>query len=235
MRGHPWRADSLPMGEAIGQMLPAAVGVAISPLPIVAVVLMLVSRRGRANGPAFVAGWVVGLAIVGAIVLTVSSGAGASDSGEPATWVSIIKLALGVLLLLVGVREWRGRPSGQTEATMPKWMSALDTFTPVKASGAGALLAGLNPKNMLIAVGGAAAIAGTGIATSQQVVAYGVFVLVATVGVGTPVVLALVMGDRSHKLLDGIKDWMTANNAVIMAVLLLILGVKLIGDGISEL
>jgi threonine/homoserine/homoserine lactone efflux protein len=223
------------MGEAIGQMLPAAVGVAISPLPIVAVVLMLVSRRGRANGPAFVVGWIVGLAIVGAIVLAVSSGAGASDSGEPATWLSIVKLALGVLLLLVGVREWRGRPADQSQASMPKWTSALDTFTPVKATGAGALLAGVNPKNMLLAIGGAAAIAGTGIATGQQVVAYAVFVLVATAGVGTPVVLALVMGDRSRKLLDAIKDWRAANNAVIMAVLLLILGVKLIGDGISGL
>jgi hypothetical protein len=43
------------------------------------------------------------------------------------------------------------------------------------------------------------------------------------------------MGDRSRKLLDAIKDWRAANNAVIMAVLLLILGVKLIGDGISGL
>jgi threonine/homoserine/homoserine lactone efflux protein len=223
------------MGEAIGQMLPAAVGVAISPLPIVAVVVMLVSRRGRANGPAFVAGWVLGLAIVGAIVLAVASGAGASDSGEPAAWVSIVELALGVLLLLVGAREWRGRPRDDGEASMPKWMSALETFTPVKASGAGALLAGLNPKNALLAVSGAAAIASTGIDTGQQVVAYAVFVLIATAGVGTPVVLALVMGDRSRKLLDGIKDWMAANNAVIMAVLLLILGVKLIGDGISGL
>src|SRR3954465_2623223 len=116
MRRHLGRAHPLAMGEAIGQMLPAAVGVAISPLPIVAVVLMLVSRRGRANGPAFVVGWVVGLAIVGAIVLAVSSGAGASDSGEPATWVSVLKLALGALLLLVGVPGWRGRPTGPAHA-----------------------------------------------------------------------------------------------------------------------
>jgi threonine/homoserine/homoserine lactone efflux protein len=223
------------MAEAIGQMLPAAVGVAISPLPIVAVVLMLVSRRGRANGPAFVVGWVVGLAIVGGIVLAVSSGAGASDSGGPATWLSVVKIALGALLLLVGVREWRGRPRDRSEASMPKWMSALDTFTPVKASGAGALLAGMNPKNMLLAIGGAAAIAGTGIETGEQVVAYALFVLVATAGVGTPVAIALVMGERSRELLDGIKEWMAANNAVIMAVLLLILGVKLVGDGISGL
>jgi cytochrome c biogenesis protein CcdA len=235
MHGHPARADSRAMRQAIGQMLPAAVGVAISPLPIVAVVLMLVSRRGRVNGPAFVVGWVGGLAIVGAIVLAVSSGAGASDSGEPATWVSIVKLALGVLLLLVGVRQWRGRPRDHSEGGMPKWMGALDTFTPVKAAGASALLAGLNPKNTLLAIGGATAIAGTGIATGDQAIAYAVFVLIATAGVGTPVVLALVMGDRSAKLLDAIKDWMAANNAVIMAVLLLVLGVKLIGDGISGL
>jgi threonine/homoserine/homoserine lactone efflux protein len=223
------------MGDAIGQMLPAAVGIAISPLPIIAVVLMLVSRRGRTNGPAFALGWVVGLAIVGAIVLSVSSGANASDDGQPATWVSVLKLALGALLLLVAVKQWRGRPRKPGEGATPKWMSALDTFTPVKAAGTGALLSGLNPKNTLLAVAGAAAIAGTGIATGQQVVAYAIFVVIATIGVGAPVVLSIVMGDRSHHLLGEIKDWMAQNNAVIMAVLMLVLGVKLIGDGISGL
>jgi hypothetical protein len=41
------------MGEAIGQLPPFAVGVAVSPMPIVAVVLMLVTPRARSNGPAF--------------------------------------------------------------------------------------------------------------------------------------------------------------------------------------
>jgi len=221
------------VGEAVGQMLPAAVGVALSPLPIVAVVLMLVSPRGRANGPAFVLGWIAGLAIVGAIVLSVSSGAGASDDGSPSTGVSALKLVLGVLLLLVAAREWRGRPRDPSQVETPKWMAALDTFTPAKAAGAGALLSGLNPKNTLLAVAGAAAIAGTGIDAGQQAVAYAIFVLIATIGVGAPVVLALAMGDRSRKPLDELKDRMAANNAVIMAVLLLVIGVKLIGDGIG--
>ena len=56
---------------------------------------------GRVNGPAFVLGWIVGLAIVGAIVRAVASGADASDDGEPATWASVLKPILGVLLLLV--------------------------------------------------------------------------------------------------------------------------------------
>jgi threonine/homoserine/homoserine lactone efflux protein len=223
------------VGDAIGQMLPAAVGVALSPLPIVAVVLMLVSRRGRTNGPAFALGWVAGLAAIGVIVLGIAGGAGASEDGSPKTGVSVLKLVIGALLLLAAAREWRGRPRDPSEVETPKWMQALDTFTPVKAAGAGALLSAVNPKNTLLAVAGAAAIAGTGIDGGQQAIAYAIFVLIATVGVGAPVVVAFAMGDRSRKLLDELKDWMSGNNAVIMAVLLLVLGVKLIGDGISGL
>ncbi|MBM2823822.1 MAG: hypothetical protein HW413_2568, partial [Thermoleophilia bacterium] len=62
------------MGQAIGDILPLAIGVAISPVPIIAVVLMLGTPQARANGPAFAAGWVAGLTIVGAIVLLLASG-----------------------------------------------------------------------------------------------------------------------------------------------------------------
>ena len=112
-------------------------------------------------------------------------------------------------------------------------MRALDSFTPVKAAGAGVLLSGLNPKNLLLAVAGAAAIAQTGIDAGEQAIAYALFVLIATLGVGLPVALALVMGERSRELLDRLKDWLASNNAVIMAVLLVVIGAKLIGDAIS--
>jgi Sap, sulfolipid-1-addressing protein len=55
------------MGQAIGGSLALAVGIAISPIPIIAVVLMLTTPRARANGPAFLAGWLLGLGIVGAM------------------------------------------------------------------------------------------------------------------------------------------------------------------------
>lgn len=221
------------MSEAIGQILPTAVGVAISPLPIVAVVLMLVTPRGRINGPAFVLGWMLGLAIVGAIVLSVASGANASDDGEPATWVSILKLVLGLLALLLGVRQFRSRPRGDAEPETPKWMRALDTFTSVKAAGAGIALSAVNPKNLLLAVAGGAAIAQTGIDAGEQAIAYAIFVLIATIGVALPVVIALAMGERSRELLDRLKTWLSGNNAVIMSVLMAVIGAKLIGDGIS--
>lgn len=214
-------------------MLPAAVGVAVSPLPIVAVVLMLVTPRGRTNGRAFVLGWWLGLAIVGAIVLSVSSGAGATDDGETATWVDVLKLVLGFLLLLVAVKEWRARPHEGEDAPTPKWMGALDSFTPVKASGAGVVLSALNPKNLLLAAAGAAAIAGTEISAGEQTIAWVIFVLVASIGVAAPVVIFFALGARSREILDQLKNWMARNNAAIMATLLLILGVKLIGDAIA--
>ena len=98
-------------------------------------------------------------------------------------------------------------------------MSALDRFTPVKAGGAGVLLSALNPKNLLLVVAGAEAIAQTGIAGREQIAALVVFVLIASLGVATPVAVYFALGERSRDLLDRLKDWLARNNAVIMAVL----------------
>jgi threonine/homoserine/homoserine lactone efflux protein len=221
------------MGDAIGQMLPAAVGVAISPFPIIASVLFVGTPRGRVTGPAFVLGCALGTAVVGTLVLVLAAGASASESGEPATWALILELVLGLLLLLVAFKHWRGRPRAGEEAPRPKWMSALDDFGPAKALGAGVVLTALNPKNLLLTIAGAAAIAQTGIPAGEQAVALAVFVVIACLGVATPVVIAFAMGDRSRELLDGIQDWMARNNTVIMVVILTIIAVKLIGDAIS--
>ena len=223
------------MGKAIGGALPLAVGIALSPIPIIAVVLMLTSHRAKVNGPMFVLGWLIGLGIVGAIVLPLAGAGGAGSSGTPAAWVSWVKIALGVLLLLVAARQFRGRPHGNEQPRMPRWMATIDDTEPVAALGLAAVLSGANPKNLLLAVGGSAAIAGTGIPGGQQAIAYLIFAVIGTLGVGVPVAIYFAMGDRSEKLLAGLKDWMTEHNAVIMSVLCLVIAAELIGDAISGL
>jgi threonine/homoserine/homoserine lactone efflux protein len=223
------------MADAIGQVLSLGVGVALSPVPIIAVVLMLGTPQARANGAAFVLGWVIGLALAGTVILLVSSGADASGDGDPASWVGVLKIVLGVLLLLVAARTWQVRPRGDREAELPKWMQTIDRFTASRSIGFGALLSGVNPKNLVLTVGAAAAIAQTGIPAGEQAVALAVFIVVATLGPGIPVAIYFVMGDRAERLLEGLKGWMAAHNAAIMAVLCLLIAMKLIGDGISRL
>jgi threonine/homoserine/homoserine lactone efflux protein len=223
------------MKEAIGQVLSLGIGVAVSPIPIIAVVLMLTSRKAKVNGPMFVLGWLLGLGVVGAIVLLLAGPTGASTSGSPADWVSWVKIVLGVLLLLVAARQFRSRPHGDEQAQMPKWMATIDNTSPGAALGLGALLAGVNPKNLLLAVGGAATIAQTGIPGGQQAIAYLIFALIGTLGVGIPVGIYFAMGARSETLLGALKDWMSQHNAVIMTVLCVIIAAKLIGDAIGSL
>ena len=109
------------------------------------------------------------------------------------------------------------------------------TGKPAVVLGGGVVLGGVRPKSLLLAVGGAAAIAQTGIAGGQQAIAYAVFAVIATIGVAAPVVIYFAMGTRSGELLARLKGWMNRNNAVILAVVLLVIGVTLIGDGIGGL
>jgi threonine/homoserine/homoserine lactone efflux protein len=223
------------MGQAIGQVLSFGVGVALSPVPIIAVVLMLATPKGRVNGPAFLAGWIAGIAVLGTIVLLIASGASASKHGAPATWVSIVKIVLGVLLLLLAAKQWRGRPRGEGEPRLPAWMKAIDKFTAVRSVAMGIALSAVNPKNLLLVVGAAAAIAQTGASTGSQAVALAVFILIATLGVGAPVAIYFLMGERAPKILGELHDWMARENATIMAVICLVIGAKLIGDAITAL
>lgn len=221
------------MGEAIGQVLVFAVGVGLSPIPIIGVVVMLATPRARSNAPAFLAGWIVGLVVVGAIVLLISGGADASEGGQPAQWVNVLKLALGALLLLLAAKQWRSRPRQGDEAQLPSWMNAADHFTPVRAASLGVALAAINPKNLILIVGAAAAIAQTGVGAGEQAAALALFVLIGTIGTGVPIALYFALGERSQHILDELRDWMARNNGAIMAVICLVIGAKLIGDAIA--
>jgi hypothetical protein len=223
------------MGEAIGQSLPLAIAVALSPVPIIAVVVLLTSSRARSLGPVFVLGWLLGLLVVGAIVLAVVGPSGAGSSGQRTRWVSWVLIVLGLLLLVEAVRRLRGRARKREEAPLPAWIGAIDRLKPAAALGGGVVLGGVRPKSFLLVVGGAAAIAQTGIAGGQQAIAYAIFAVVATIGVAAPVVVYFAMGTRSGELLGRLKGWMRRNNAVILAVVLLVIGVTLIGDGIGGL
>ena len=135
--------------------------------------------------------------MIGGILIAVGVGSGTDESGDPSTGTSTLKLVLGVVLLGMAARQWRGRPADDEEPPLPKWMGALDGFSPGKSLVAGVVVTGLNPKNLLLVVAGAAAVASAGATAGEEAVAWAIFTLVAIVGVATPVVISFAMGDRS--------------------------------------
>src|SRR4051812_12609835 len=119
------------MGAVIGEVLPLAIGVAVSPIAVIAAILMLFSARA-ASSTGFLLGWIPGI-VVATAAFTALAGT-LQTGGEPSAVASWIKIGLGVLLVLVGIRQWRRR-GGQHDA--PKWMAAIDEFTFPKALGLG--------------------------------------------------------------------------------------------------
>ncbi len=222
------------MGDVIGQILPTALGVAISPVPIIAVILMLLAPRARASSFGFLTGWVAGIVIATSVFVLLAGVVETSDDG-PSAVVGWIKLAIGALLLAAAGKQFQGRPRHGEQAALPKWMSAVDSMTPRRALGLGALLSGVNPKNLGLCLAAGATVGSSGISTGGTVVSVAVFTLLAASTIAVPVVAYAVASDRMAKPLDAVRRWLVEENAVIMAVLLTVLGVTLVGNGISAI
>jgi threonine/homoserine/homoserine lactone efflux protein len=213
------------------EALPFALGIAVSPVPIIGVTLMLGTRRARSNGPAFALGWFLGLTVVGIIVLLASNGAHAEDSGSSGGR-SPLKLALGLIFLALAIRQWLARPRRGEQPPMPRWMQTIDAFTPGRARVFGVGFAAANPKNILLAVGAAAAIVRAGGSAVAQAIELAAFVAIGTLGVGAPVALYFALGARSQRFLEWLKAWMSAHNATVTSLIFLALATKLISDGL---
>jgi hypothetical protein len=220
------------MAQALGTVLPLAVAIAIFPVPVIAAVLLIRSDGGRMKGLAFAVAWCGGLLAVGAAALLLADGADASEGDEPATWVSVTLLGLGVAFLLAALKKWRGRPRSGEEPSAPGWMRKIDEFTMAKAALSGFALTALNPKNVALVAAAAAEIAAFGLQAGAQVTALLAFVGLASLGVLGPLALSVVAPVRSRGWLGGLQGWMARNDAVIMAVLLTFIGAKLIGDAV---
>lgn len=223
------------MSSGISEVLTFAVGVAISPVPIIAVILMLFSRQARVNGPLFLLGWVLALAVVSGIVYLLADQGDPTSGSSASDAISWGKIVLGVLFLLLAVRQWRSRPAPGAEPEMPKWLDGVDALKPAKAFGLGLLLAGVNPKNLILTAGAAAGLAQLGLSNGDAVGSLIVFVLVGSLTIAGPVALYLLGGERAKTGLDSMKGWLSAHNTAVMAVLFLVFGVDLIAKGIPPL
>jgi len=219
--------------EAIGGSLPMSVGVALSPLPVAAVIVMLMTARARSNAPAFLLGWIVGILAVGVITFMIPGLETAR--GEPTPLSGLIRIILGIVLVLMSWRQWQQQPKADEPVEVPKILAHLDHIGVLQSLFTGFLLSGVHPKNLLLIAAGAAAIDASMLATREQFIALLVFATIASLTVAVPVVSYFLARRSVEKIFARWKDWLIANNVTVLIVLLLVFGTLLIGRGMKIL
>jgi hypothetical protein len=219
--------------EAIIKSFPLAVGVALSPIPVAAIMIILMASRARICALAFLLGWVLGILVVGFVVFMVPGIDTAR--GEPTALSGMLRIVLGIILLFLSVRQWRCRIKTGKPPEVPKLFVRLDRMGAGQSWVAGFLLASVTPKNLFLTVAGAATIDASMLGKAAQVIALLVFAAVASLTVAMPVAAYFLARRRAVARFRNWKDWLVKNNVTIIWVLLIVFGLLLTGRGMAIL
>ena len=223
------------MGAAIGDQLPFAVGIALGPIPIIAVILMLFSGRPVSNSVAYLTGWISGLAILCAIVLILVNPADTPSNGKDTPIGAVLRLAVGMGLVWLAWREWRKRPAPGEKAELPGWMNSISTLRPAQSLGVGVLFSGLHVNHVMLVIGAMLTLAQANLARAQTLAVITLFIMLSSISVFAPFVAYLILGERAAEPLGKCKAWLEANNATVMTLMLVILGTVAIGKSLGTL
>lgn len=218
------------MRDLVLELLPLGLAIALSPFPLVPVVLLLLTARPLANGGGFLAGWFGGLVALGA-VFTVLAGAVELWDEAPA-WAAWTRLVLGLALVGLGVRAWLTRDAAPET---PSWMAALGDSTPIRSARLGLLLAVANPKVLLLVLAGGVAIGAAEVGPGATTAAVLLFAAGSASMVALPVLLRIALGERVVGPLETARRWLVAHNDAIVAVVLVVIGTMVASKGWSAL
>lgn len=221
------------MGPVIGDLLPLALGVALSPVPVIIVILLLLAPTGSRASLGFLAGWLVGiLGLVSVftllfVVIPEPAGGGAPIAGA-------LTIAVGIVLVLLAAREFGKRPKPGEAPELPGWMSSLDRMTAGRGFTVALLFAAVKPKNLLLGASAGITIGAAHLGQGANTALVLVFTLLAASTVLIPVLAGLVAGERMRPPLERMETWLLRNYSVVMSVVLLVIGVVVIGNGIGR-
>ncbi|MDA5286110.1 GAP family protein [Streptomyces sp. Isolate_45] len=230
-RGVPGHArtgtGSAPGAMVIGEVLPMAVVIAVSPFTVIPAVFMQFTPRAKVTSGAFLAGWVIGVAVPAVLCAVLTSLVPLGERDRP--WTDWARIVLGLCLVALGVRQWlvrHGKPA-------PRWMRLLSEAGPGRAFRLGVLLAVANPKIFLLSAAAGLAVGAAGSSAAGAGVGLAVFTAVAASTVALPVLLHTVGGPRVLGPLARVKLWLETHAAAVMAWVIVAIGVLLLAEGLA--
>ncbi|WP_223694233.1 GAP family protein [Leifsonia poae] len=237
------------MGPLIVSLLPLAFGIALSPLAIMALVAVLLSRHGRTNGIAFLIGWVVAVVAVLAVSLWIFALVEVHARAQPPLWVPLVRLVLGLFLLLAAIVVYRRgsarnrqmaqavTPADVVQAApqLPGWLNAVESFKPGRSALLGFGIFVLNPVDASCAILAALDLQLASISTGAMVTTAIVFAVVGVLPIAVPVLFTLIRGEKAQPLLTASRGWIATHTNVLNAALLLVIAVLQLQKGLSTL
>ena len=222
------------MLEAIGHILPIALAVAISSVPITATIVILLSPKGSQTALPFLIGWALGMAVV-VTLFTLGAHAIPSPRSDrrPDTVIATLEVLVGAVLVVLAIVEWRRARRHPSDA-MPKWLGEVDKLGPWSAFGI-AFALNARPKGLLLALAAGLAIRAPDLTVGESAIVILIYTIIGASTVAVPVILALADPKGMQPRLIAMKDWITRNQGTVTALILLLVGVVIIGMGLAAL
>ena len=218
--------------KAIGTVIGPAMGAAITPVPIMVVVVFLLMKGGRPKAWAYGVGAIVGLSIA-SIAIFLGANNATDTTSSASTMSRVFSGVVTALFFFFAYRMFTTRPRKGEVPPEPGWMTKVGSMNVAMAFVMGAAMLTINAKNLPIMASLGPSIAAAGGTTTEGIVACVVFAVIASLGVLAPSIAVLFMGDHADATLAEWKTWLLFNNKLIMAILFVLLGAKSLGSALG--
>jgi hypothetical protein len=221
------------MWQALGGLLPIAVAVAISSVPITATILILLSPNRNVAALPFLIGSVIGVA--GVIVLSafVTSALPKPPRLRPDLASAALFIVIGLALVVLGIVNLR-RSARTEKSGIPRWLSRVGSFGAL-VSFAVAVLLGFRPKGLLLGMAAGLVLRGANVDAGQDVALVVIYTVIATSTVIVPITASFVARQRMEPKLIAARDWLTDNGRILTSLMMSMIGVVIFGAGLIQL
>ena len=216
--------------DTITDILPMAAGIALSPIPIAAVVSILLATDSQ-KASAFLLGWATGILAIGLLVLFIPGLR--MLNGDPTSMAGWLRIFLGGFLLLVALLKWKKRPSPQVYVEEPKFLTKIDSYNGWKTLILGVTMSTLNPKSLVLVSASAMTIYESKIVGQEKASVLLIFTVIASLSVAVPIVLTWAQPEKAQKILEDLKNWLIANNMAVTVALLVVFALIIAGNGLK--
>ncbi|WP_104092465.1 GAP family protein [Arthrobacter sp. GMC3] len=221
------------MLQALGHLLPIAVASAVSSVPIMATILILLSTNKRRSSLPYLIGWVLGIASVVISFTLLASVISEPSSGGKQTGNGIAQIAIGLALVTFAIIVWR-RSRGKPEGEEPKWLATVGSLGPWSSFGLGVVL-NLRPKAILLSAAAALSLNGSALTVGEATIVIAIYTAMSATTVGVPVIATLMRPEKTEAWLVSTRAWIARNNRTVTILILLMIGVVIVGNGLTRL